>query len=119
MVKVPFIANQQFTNLRVKDDLKDLVDIKFLFYYCYKLDAWCLANTNQGNFASVDMKRFSNFIFAIPSLEKQREIIRRLEQFDALCHDLTAGLPAEIEGRQRQYEYYRDKLLSFTEKGSQ
>ena len=37
--------------------------------------------------------------------------------FDAICNDLTSGLPAEIEARQKQYEYYRDKLLTFKERG--
>ena len=39
-----------------------------------------------------------------------------LDRFDALCNDITAGLPAEIEARQQQYEYYRDKLLTFKRK---
>lgn len=38
-----------------------------------------------------------------------------LEHFDAICNDLTAGLPAEISARQKQYEYYRDKVLTFKE----
>ena len=49
----------------------------------------------------------------IPSLEKQKEIVGILDKFDSLCNDLSAGLPAEIEHRQKQYEYYRDKLLTF------
>lgn len=46
----------------------------------------------------------------------QQRIVNILDRFDALCNDLTSGLPAEIEARQRQYEYYRDKLLTFMEK---
>lgn len=49
----------------------------------------------------------------IPSLEVQDRIIKILDRFDALCNDITTGLPAEIEARQKQYEFYRDKLLSF------
>ena len=49
----------------------------------------------------------------IPSLEKQSDIVAVLDRFDTLCNDLTTGLPAEIEARQKQYEYYRDKLLTF------
>ncbi|MFR4783711.1 MAG: restriction endonuclease subunit S [Pilosibacter sp.] len=48
-------------------------------------------------------------------MEEQKRIISILNRFDNLCNDLTAGLPAEIEARQKQYEYYRDKLLSFKE----
>ena len=52
----------------------------------------------------------------VPSLEKQEKAVRILDQFDRLCNDLSSGLPAEIEARQKQYEYYRDKLLTFKEK---
>lgn len=51
----------------------------------------------------------------IPSLEVQDRIINVLDNFDAICSDLNIGLPAEIEARQKQYECYRDKLLTFKE----
>ena len=51
----------------------------------------------------------------VPSLEQQQRIVDILDRFDALCNDITSGLPAEIEMRQKQYEYYRDKLLTFKE----
>ena len=51
----------------------------------------------------------------VPSLEKQEKIATVLDRFNALCNDISAGLPAEIEARQKQYEYYRDKLLTFKE----
>lgn len=50
----------------------------------------------------------------IPSLDVQNRIVQVLDNFDAICTDLNIGLPAEIEARQKQYEYYRDKLLTFT-----
>lgn len=49
----------------------------------------------------------------IPKLEIQKKIVHVLDNFDAICSDLNIGLPAEIEARQKQYEYYRDALLSF------
>ena len=49
----------------------------------------------------------------LPSLDMQIYIVSILDRFDAMCNDLTSGLPAEIEARQKQYEYYRDKLLNF------
>ena len=52
----------------------------------------------------------------LPPLPEQRRIVAILDRFDALCNDLTSGLPAEIAARQKQYEYYRDKLLTFKEK---
>lgn len=55
-------------------------------------------------------------IVPIPSLEEQQRIVDILDRFDKLCNDLSEGLPAEIAARQKQYEYYRDKLLTFKEK---
>ena len=52
----------------------------------------------------------------LPSLETQKRIVSILDRFDTICNDLSTGLPAEIEARQKQYEYYRDKLLAFKEK---
>ena len=51
----------------------------------------------------------------LPSLEEQKSIVALLSRFDAICNDISSGLPAEIEARQKQYEYYRDKLLTFTQ----
>lgn len=51
----------------------------------------------------------------VPSLEQQKKIIRILDKFEKICNDISEGLPAEIEKRQKQYEYYRNKLLNFKE----
>lgn len=53
------------------------------------------------------------YTFVLPIKEKQKEIIAILDRFDELCNDFSEGLPAEIEARQKQYEYYRNKLLQF------
>ena len=50
------------------------------------------------------------------SLAEQQRIVDILERFDRLCNDISEGLPGEIEARQKQYEYYRDKLLTFKKK---
>ncbi|MGD1818802.1 MAG: restriction endonuclease subunit S [Pleomorphochaeta sp.] len=52
----------------------------------------------------------------VPPLAEQERIVKILDKFDTLTNDITKGLPAEIEARQKQYEYYRDKLLTFKEK---
>lgn len=54
-------------------------------------------------------------LIPIPSLEEQENIANKLEKFYQLCNDISQGLPAEIEARRKQYEYYRDKLLTFKE----
>ena len=52
----------------------------------------------------------------VPSIEEQRRAVEILDRFDTLCYSITNGLPAEIESREKQYTYYRDKLLTFEEK---
>lgn len=59
---------------------------------------------------------FSNIKIPVPPLEEQRRLADVLDRFDALVNDLSTGLPAELEARRRQYEYYRDRLLTFPEK---
>ena len=54
-----------------------------------------------------------SYQFYLPTLDKQKQIAETLDRFDKLCNDISEGLPAEIEARQKQYEYYRDKLLNF------
>lgn len=51
----------------------------------------------------------------IPPMDEQKRIVSILDKFEKLCNDISQGLPAEIEARQKQYEYYRDKLLTFKE----
>lgn len=109
------LSNQRFTYLMLKDEYKNFVDMKYIFYHCFLLDKYCLGNLNQGNFASIDMNAFKKYIFKIPSLEKQKKIVSILDRFDDLTSNITIGLPAEIELRRKQYEYYRNKLLSFEE----
>ncbi len=52
----------------------------------------------------------------VPPIETQKKIVSILDRFDKLANDISEGLPAEIEARQKQYEYYRDKLLTFKKK---
>ena len=54
----------------------------------------------------------------VPPLDVQNRIVNVLDNFEKVCSDLNIGLPAEIEARQKQYEYYRDKLLTFAETGN-
>ena len=55
----------------------------------------------------------NDILIPLPSLNEQERIVGILDRFDAFCNDLSSGLPTEIEARQKQYEYYRDKLLDF------
>lgn len=118
LITVPHLANQRFTCLALKESYADCFDIKFLFYYCFSLAEWCRKNTTMSSFASVDMDGFKKFLIPRPcpdnpekSLAIQSEIVRILDTFSAL----TAELTAELNMRKKQYNYYRDQLLSFKE----
>ncbi|WRB70349.1 restriction endonuclease subunit S [Helicobacter pylori] len=113
LLTVDSLANQQFTFLSKKANCDIALDMKFFFYQCFLLGEWCKKNTNVSGFASVDMTAFKKYKFPIPPLEIQQEIVKILDQFSALTTDLLAGIPAEIEARKKQYEYYREKLLTF------
>lgn len=112
------LANQRFTNLSIRKSLENELSVKYVYYYFFVIDEWCKANTNVSNFASVDMSKFYNLLIPIPSIAEQQRIVAILDRFDTLTTDLTQGLPAEIEKRRQQYEYYRDKLLTFKRKGA-
>ncbi len=113
LITVDSLANQRFTFLTKKVNCSIELDMKFMFYYGYVLGEWCRNNTNVASFASVDMKKFKAFKIPIPSIEEQQRIVTILDQFDALTHSISEGLPREIELRQKQYEYYRDLLFNF------
>lgn len=68
-----------------------------------------------GTVKGIKGSRLHKLTIPLPSITEQERIANCLERFDALCNDLTSGLPAEIAARQKQYEYYRDKLLTFKE----
>ena len=62
---------------------------------------------------SVPMAEMKKLKIPVPPLEEQERIVAILDRFDKLCNDISEGLPAEIEARQKQYEYYRDRILQF------
>ena len=69
----------------------------------------------EGKICSISADGVGRSLIPLPSLEEQEKIVSVLDRFDKLCMDLSIGLPAEIEARQKQYEYYRDRILSFEE----
>ena len=116
LITVPYLANQRFTNLTIKEKYIEIVDIKYLYYYGFLLADWCKQNTTMSSFASVDMGGLRKFKIPIPcpsnskkSLAIQGEIVRILDAFTSL----TAELTAELNMRKKQYNYYRNKLLTF------
>lgn len=93
-----------------------LVTAKYLFYILKNRETELNAMKRGAGVPHISGGALAEIQFAIPNLQEQQRIVSILDRFDTLCNDLTAGLPAEIEARQKQYEYYRDKLLTFKER---
>lgn len=102
------LANQRFTNLKIRKSLINNIDIKFMFYYMFVVDEFCKSHTNVSGFASVDMNALKRMAIPIPSLARQQEIVSILDTFEASINNLEA----QLEQRQKQYEYYREELLT-------
>ncbi len=84
------------------------INIRFIFFYMQTIPY-----NIGGEHARHWISRYSQLEVPIPPLEIQQEIVKILDQFSALTTDLLAGIPAEIKARKKQYEYYREKLLTF------
>ena len=92
---------------------------KYLYhYFVARFPGYIGKQMYQGSVPSIRRPMLNKFEVVIPPLEVQEKIAKILDNFDAICADLNIGLPAEIEARQKQYEYYRDKLLTFAETGN-
>ena len=102
----------QDSNIVWVDNDERIVLNKYL-YYCYQMNPWKIST--GGTIARLYNDNISGAVITVPTLEEQERIIKTLDRFDKLCNDISEGLPAEIEARQKQYEYYRDKLLDFKE----
>ena len=99
---IVWIANDESTVLN-----------SFLRYY-YQLQPWQVST--GGTIARLYNDNISKAKVPILPIKEQQRIVAILDRFDTLCNDISSGLPAEIEARTKQYEYYRDKLLTFPER---
>ena len=83
---------------------------------------YSLVNENLNQYAKgggqplITAGQIKQITMMMPEYQEQARIVEILDRFVNLCADIETGIPAEIEARQRQYEYYRDKLLTFKEK---
>ena len=93
-----------------KDESKVL--LKYIYYWLNTLPNQLIDGDHKRQWIS----NFSKKFIPIPPLKKQKEIVAILDKFDTLINSISEGLPREIELRQKQYEYYRDMLLSFPKK---
>lgn len=91
------------------------VMIKYVYYYLCSHKADILGLVHEGGTPAINKSELAGLRILVPPFEKQQRIVSILDRFDKLTNDLSSGLPAEIEARRKQYEYYRDRLLSFDE----
>ena len=85
---------------------------RYLFWYTNREEDWPGSSSAQPFITMGDVK---NLLIPIPDLETQKRIINMLDVLNLMLEDLFSGLPAELTARRKQYEYYRDKLLTFEE----
>lgn len=96
---------------------KNIILNKYYWHFTRTSFYWEQANrlVTTGGQPQFNTPAIKQIKIPVPSIDVQKQIINILDKFDSLINDLTTGLPAEIAARQKQYEYYRDKLLTFKE----
>jgi type I restriction enzyme S subunit len=88
---------------------------KYLFFVLTTSDFYNYVENNQegAGYPAISNSKVKEYKMAVPSIEEQNRIVEVLDKFDSLVNDISIGLPAEIDGRRKQYNYYRGKLLDF------
>lgn len=110
LINTDFLCNQQITCLSIKETRKQKLLAKFLYYLSYGIGKWCKKNVNGGgSLQIVSTSKLNNLMVPISSIEEQNHIVTILDTFEASI----ANLEAQLELREKQYEYYRNKLLTF------
>lgn len=107
--KIPLTTNQHCCCISLNDSQ---VDYKFVYHWLVKQNDKIL-ELKQGARGDLNMGMLRSFKIPVPSLSDQKRIVEILDKFDKLTSDFSEGLPREIELRQKQYEYWREQLLSF------
>ena len=115
--KIWFADNEGGTNGDVLtiQTTSDKIIPEFLFVLLSSDDFfnYDMNNSKGAKMPRGDKNAVMRYPIPLPSIKRQEEIVNILNRFDILCNDISEGLPAEIEARQKQYEYYRDQLFSF------
>lgn len=94
---------------------KKIVREKWMYFNLLKRDFYKYVELNQkgASYPAISDSKIKNYKILVPPLHVQQHIVSILDKFDTLVNDIKEGLPKEIEQRQKQYEYWREKLLSF------
>ena len=107
--KIPLTTNQACCNLEIDSDI---ALYRYVFHWLCK-EYLSLKGLGQGSQSNINAQTVKQYKIPIPPLPVQQRIVTVLDNFDAICSNLNIGLPAEIEARKKQYEFYRDQLLTF------
>ena len=95
---------------------ENVITLKFIYYYLKNnIEFFRQRGKQMGSMPQISLDVTEKYKIPILPIEEQEMIVKILDKFEKLCNDILEGLPAEIEARQKQYEYYRDKLLTFKE----
>lgn len=109
-----FFYKKNFTpiiRLKVLVPKNDNLNIRYLYHIATTLN---FVSKNNGGIPNMNANDVKKHIIPVPPLEEQKRIVSILDKFDALVNDISEGLPAELNARKQQYEYYRNKLLTFS-----
>ena len=97
--------------------VEEIVMPKYLYYMMKNREQEMNAMKRGAGVPHVSGEMLSELRFLLPSIDKQKELVSILDHFNDICDSMEQGLPAELEARQKQYEYYRERLLSLKEVG--
>jgi len=106
---IDFWAADDCMTLVCSNDIQN----KFVYYFLKEKQEFLYSRVRRASVPRLSKDTIEKLVIPIPSLTEQQRIVEILDKFDTLVNDLSIGIPAEIEARQKQYEYYRGKLLSF------
>ena len=93
------------------------INLRYVYHYLVYNKGYFQNIANNMQMPQISSNDTEKFKIPVPSLEIQSRIVQVLDNFDTVCNDLNIGLPKEIELRQKQYEYFREKLLTFVAEG--
>ena len=108
---IPITTNQACCNLEIDPSQ---AEFRYVFHWLSR-EYKSLKSLGEGSQSNLNAKKVKNYRIPVPSLNEQRRIVALLDNFDALVNDISIGLPAELAARRKQYEHYRDRLLTFKE----
>lgn len=110
----PFSFKNEFWSYSSDDEN---INLRYIYHYLVHNKEYFQNIANNMQMPQISSNDTEKFKIPVPSLEIQSRIVQVLDNFDMVCNDLNIGLPKEIELRQKQYEYFREKLLTFVAEG--